>query len=572
METITLPAAPVVVSMPAVRMAVFVDGRYRNDLVVLTIEDLPAPALDTMVVGWDIPGQPAARVEDLHRLPPVGSVVTVRSPDGWGQMIFRGLVAEHVAVAGPNGEQIRAIVRHPLRVEENSPLQGLWRHHSSSAVFLETELPAFNTDGHHLASSVARSLPGGSARVFDESASARPWRTIDAMIYLLCTVDRPETAELRQQLEGMGPGEELPAVSLEEQTLLEGLSLLAGMEGLTIRTRRDGSAVMAYRAGRDSRPRKIHLSPVGKTVDGLRDNLHSARIRLKRRPDKFGASVIGAAKRYEVSLLLQPAWDEADEPTRWRDTHRSDPGYVPDEKDIFRLWVLNEHGRYTSSGVPAYDFSSIDPEAFLLSRPRPPLPCLSTDSNGASLGMIVEYRTSGDGDWLRWPNTVWVSEEEYSIHLGGAGLPADYYQAARHGTAAVRLTASVDADRPIRAEIAPRAGLPIRRKDLSASATWQAVHNSSPFFSGGTESLDVLRDDTSLLEATAERLSRAVGPAVSGEISLPFVDFSFQVGDAIHGIDGRDLDLSSRSDSIPMITRVIHEMGESQQTRIRVEG
>jgi hypothetical protein len=278
---------------------------------------------------------------------------------------------------------------------------------------------------------------------------------------------------------------------------------------------------------------------------------------------------MGAFKRYEAGFVLKPGWDASLESTLWRRYSRQTAENWGRDKFVYRRWILNEAGQ--SSEVTPFDFSTVDAESFKSNRPRKFLPCVS-GMNGRSYGYYVEYRESQYYGWKPWPGAVWISDSECSIILDDAFLPANFLNAAQSHTVQIRITASVESDMRLVAEVSgdPRQVWDIH--DYSGSAVAWVVAKTSAFYNGDGVHDDVVRDDTARLLSIARRYAEYNSRGCRMDVSLGWVDATVFPGDIVERIDGRDVELASHSLGLPAVKTVRHEFGGEQKTHLILEG
>ncbi|HOF17351.1 MAG TPA: hypothetical protein PK082_00445 [Phycisphaerae bacterium] len=542
--------------------AVYVGGARRRDLKVASWEVLPAPRFG------------AARLvlvptRSLASLPRPGQRVLVRADGNSGE--FRGVVARQEMSVSDTEQEQSVVVASEVAELLSQPLLGLWRSGDDGPAACPLSRLRFNADANGLASAERVEVAGRTTRVFNSAANATAWTVSDALTYLLATaapkeLDVPDPDELDAVCGAL----DLPAMDLTGVTLAAALARVAGVAGVEIRAAREGLGLTFFRPGRQGRLRRIGLQPAGELLDPSASNLWRGRLGLQRRPAARGVIALGAARRYEVTLPLSPGWDTAAQTTRWRDLVRSESDDWPARAPVFRKWVLNEHGRYSAApwNLPRNDLSELGVEGFALPVARRLLPCLSADATGQSLGVLVEYRDVSQGDWRRWTNPLWVSPDECAIWLGGDSLPADYFRAAAADELELRVTACLESDARLTAEVPGSPGLPPEVIDLSDRFGWARVHESSAFF--GSAVADEC-DDAELLDVHARRLAEQLPQAVETELTLGWIDESCHVGDLVERVEGRGPEFRSRADALPCVRAVRHDF-ESQTTTLTVSG
>jgi hypothetical protein len=323
----------------------------------------------------------------------------------------------------------------------------------------------------------------------------------------------------------------------------------------------------AQRVG--GRQRRVGLQPEGESLDCDQSNLWRATVNYEPRPARPGVLVIGEFKEYESTFSMQPGWDPELETERWRDVARGFSDDWETHRDVYRKWVLNEHGK-NPWAPEAYDAGQLDATDFVLATARKFGPCLTTNAAGQSVGVVIEYRLESGGDWQRWAGPVWVSDEECAIYLGGETLPADYYQAVVAGEAFLRVTATVAADVRAYASQPGDHGLP-RRTIRAPGLTRRTIHWGSQIQKGESECRAGERDDMPLLANIARRANAAMGQAVAAKVTLAWLDPSCQVGDCIERIEGRAIELGSHPEALAYVSSVRHDIAE-QTTHLEVNG
>ncbi|MDY6913369.1 MAG: hypothetical protein SVT52_02780 [Planctomycetota bacterium] len=515
------------------------------------------------------------RAEDVWALPGIGLQVVIRAALDCGDEEFQGIIAGHRIDITDRGEELVAEVEHRLAGELSPSMATRWQLSDGQVQEVPSNKIRFNAGDDTLASAAAATLGSRKARVFDSDVGARRWTVADVLGYLIATAVPPQVeAPSLQELERLAGGIDVDSMNLTGLTVGEALIRVSRLGGLEMRSARRGLGLVFYRPGRQGRRRTVRLQPAGEKLSQDKSNLWRGQIHVRRRPSRPGVLALGEHKRYESTFYLAKGWDPSLETSRWRDLVRSESGNWPLVAQVYRKWVLNEHGWYSGSPwyLPTHSFSDISAEDFTLNIPRELLPTLSAGSNGRSLGVVVEVRCGTGASWKRWRGPLWVSRDECAIYFGGDALPADFFQAAVEDEAAARVTATVEADVRLVAEIKGDRGMARQIIDISNRAAWRQVHSDSIFHNADGLGQPGERDDSQLLEHIARRHAEGAALATEAELVLGWVDTSFHVGDIVERVDGRVLELASNLDAKPFLQSVRHDFGPGQTTTLIVSG
>ncbi len=200
------------------------------------------------------------------------------------------------------------------------------------------------------------------------------------------------------------------------------------------------------------------------------------------------------------------------------------------------------------------------------------LPCLSTDRQGKSLGVVVEIRCGQQGAWRRWRGPLWVAQDECAVYLGGDALPGEFFAAASEDDVSVRVTGVVEADACLFADVGGNPNIARDVVDLSHRAAWRQVHSSSIFKYADGVGPPRERDDSGLLNDLALRYAEVDSAATDAEFTLASIDTSFHVGDIVERVDGRSFELSSNPSRRPHVRSLRHDFGTKQTTHLLVSG
>ncbi len=577
MNNLTLPAEDNHDIIPCQPARIYIDGVRRRDLQLITWDVLPAPDFGKAMLTMAAMNSTGAtgRIENRGELPSIGANVVIRPSHQTGGLEFVGYVTSHEFKAEQDTEQVLVECAHHLKADLGDIIADIWQFDGLQAVKTSQATVKFNTDLNSLASSSMHSVAGRTCRVFDSSIDATAWTVADAIGYLLATavpgdVETPSQTEI----ENLAAGIELNSLDITGKSAIEALLSVAKLAGLEIRSARTGCGLVLYRPGVSGRVRHVALQPAGSSLSTTDSNLWRGRIRIQRRPSRCGVLALGAPKQYESTFELSAGWDTARETSRWRDFVRSESSDWQSVTDVYRKWVLNEHGWYGMNpwNLAVYSFAGISGEDFTVRSARSFLPCLSTDLAGQSLGVVAEIRCGTNKPWRRWRGPLWVSKDECAVYLGGDGLPGEYFQAAVVGSAQVRVTATLQADARLVWEVDGDPNAPRNVIDASTRAGWKQVHDGSIFANSQNVGTPLTQDDSQLIKSLAIRHAQVTSTATDAEFTLGWIDMSCHVGDIVERIDGRSFELASNPDLRPSVRSVRHEFGESQTTHLLVSG
>jgi hypothetical protein len=534
---------------PAAVAAVYVDGRRRSDLFVLSWSQLEPPHWGALVVAC----------ADGASLPPAGAAVRAEL----GGSSIEGVVTRHSLELGGGAALPTAHVAHRLAEDFSAPVSGLWCVEGGEPVAVASQRVRFG--GPEGGCGAELNFRGRTCRLFDAS-SERAWTVADALGYLLATgAPAAVGAPTPRRLAELGAQCELDALEVTGLPLGEALAKVASAGGLALRAA--GRAVEAYRPGDAGPVGRVSLAaPPASASAG--DNLLHARLDLPQRPSRPNIVAIGARKRYESTFVLKGAWDPSLQNESWRTYVRSLSTRWTHHADVFRLWALNEHGGYSGApwNLPVHDFSSIAPGEFPRRRARALLPALRMAA-GEPLGVYVEYRLAADAQWHSWAGLPLISRRQCAVYLADDALPSDFVAAVRAGAAQVRVTACVEADARLRAEHPGDNGARTRVVHVPR-ARWRCVHSSSAL--GAAPPVAGQVDDSALLAAAARQAARQHA-AMTAQLTLARVEPQWALGDRVARIDGRGIELAASRGVIPWVVAVEHDFA-AQTTRLTIRG
>jgi hypothetical protein len=562
-------------SVAAARPRVYLDGRLRNDLEVLEWEISPAPTFGRAVLRLTGTPPQLPRYQATTALPEVGASVRIETGSGEENACeFQGRITHHRVQLSEGSEQILLECESLLSTLLAGKVSSAWKLAGSGTLEQPQTQIVFNQGPNSLASSQTFNLSGRNARVFDSDAEAVYWTAAEALAYLLATVVPSEVSvPARETLQNLCGGILLAPYDATGKSAIDALVEIAAQAKLRIRPLRRGLGLTFYRSGREGRVKNVSLQKPGSTLRPDQSSLWQADIQIHHRPSRNSILVLGQRKKYESTFVLSKGWDPNNETTRWRDCLRSVSPNWPVLSSVYRRWVLNEHGGYCNSpwNLNRYELEHLSPEDFRTQEPRRFLPCLSADAEGESLGVAVEIRLDSSDDWRRWRGPLWISQDQCGIYLGGDALPGEFFQAACENTASVRVTATLESDTRLSAYIPgdPQAELEIF--DFADRFAWRKVHADSIFSHPAGLSADECDHSESILIA-ASQLAETTFTKTQATLTLARIDTSYQVGDLVEKITGREIPLSGNPHSLPSIERIFHRFDRTQTTELQIQG
>lgn len=260
---------------------------------------------------------------------------------------------------------------------------------------------------------------------------------------------------------------------------------------------------------------------------------------------------LASAPIVESTFELKPGWDPVSEGQADGAYGKSTNPDFDEVASVYRLWVLNEDGVF---GEPAYDLAAlfngdqpISPQALRFDN------ALTHDAMGKSVGVVVDHSIDEGGVWQRYPGMVVNRRDHAAVYIDDDELPLDYLNAARAGTARVRVTATLTS--PLPTEVVRWAGNPFaglyeaRRLDLRDRFVWRRIDAASKYAADvkdGVRTSDA-RDDRADLDAWLARCARTASMGgTSGRVDLAGSVVGLRVGDRLGATVGEPVVAVSR--------------------------
>lgn len=283
----------------------------------------------------------------------------------------------------------------------------------------------------------------------------------------------------------------------------------------------------------------------------------------------------GAPKSYQLEFELTPGWD-AD---LWATLSLQEDNIINKNlserscskanwqiyKDIGRKWILDEDGSISGE---AYDFNDLFNTASWCRRRRP---FLGTLPDGANITQAEAWR-AGVGDWFKINMSAQILQDQGGIYFGGGDLEWPLRDCIENTLATkIRITLAVPEDWSLNK---------IAQNEGGASEGWQVG-----IIGGGdedvdrrlgiivdteyqTDNMDVDREQEvsdNLEDFVIRKLKENRYARLSSSFSIPWITCSYEPGDKITKIVGRNIKISAQIAEVRLV------FGEQQRTELILE-
>ena len=505
-------------------------------------------------------------------------------------VLFEGQIEGLETGMNSDGETVELTVRDFSAALERVTVYG--QHvgvSGGTATFLSGLPTAFNPGGKGNASTEVASINGHACSVFCvDVTGAKAWRLADVIDYLLKVhlpagqLHRPEVAQLLALTQSR-IARDLDVTGL---SLLEALHRCCEVADLQFRfvprlvETGPRQAIVFYRNGR-GRAVELNCQPMGQLLNLSQTSVAALHSHREFYPVTHRYIGQGDFKVYEASFELVKAWDPALEGTNYYTFCPSTNPEFHRVRDVYRKWCLNEAGDYTAEpyarGEP-YDLTAVFEGANYIRRPRRFWPTLSTDSQGRSLGYVLEVSYDDGLNWWQYSHAFNNLLDECGIWLNSDQLDVDTWIAALKEGLRFRITASIVSDERLTCVVAdgPVGSVaPVVDHVITLPRQFQYRKISRrSVLSGAGESLgppDEADDTATLYEFVRHKASASAATIETTDVQTPALALHFEPGDRVTtGPESRDL-LSCRRDnrSLIWIDRVQMDF-RSQCTRLHL--
>lgn len=439
-------------AVPPGTVMVFLDSLACDDLEPVELVRAGAPEF-----SWARLVSTASNVEQALQRYAMGRTTCLRQPcnrnapeSGIDSVpIFVGHIESIGTTIGAQGPVIEVIARDFSAALDRITIYGQRvSSGSGETVFLAGLDTIFNPEGQVNAAAGPLFQPGPDQAV--------PWGCADAIHYLLNEYVLPGglSCPNLDQLRALTGGRLLRDLNVTGLSLLDALDRCCQVAGLRFQflPRHSGTgprqAIVFYRNGAG---RSVELSHqgTGQPLSLSRTNLATLHSTQQFHPVTHRYIGQGDFKTYEATFELVAAWDPGLEDTDYAKFSPSTNPQFYEVKDVYRKWCLNEAGDYTPApfhrGDP-YDFSGLFEGAPFVRKRRRFWPALSTDTQGRSLGYVLEVSFDDGMHWCPYAHGFSNLLDECGLWLSSEQLDVYTWVAALKGALRFRITASVVSD------------------------------------------------------------------------------------------------------------------------------
>ena len=592
-------------SFSASQVAVEVDGKPAPWLGAVEISRALGPKLNRArfrVIG----GQSGyeGRFEELAQAGRAGQRITAklicsRDTASGNQLrwpLFTGVIVDGQASLSGEGEGVEVQACDSITYGSGAAVAGIRAlGHDGAAVYIKGAEAVFNPDGCGNASAELAKISGSDYRIFQANeAAAVDWSCAAAIRYVanehlgdgaisdnaFCSLVQMTIGQVVRDVDVSGLE---PLAALERLCERAGLYYYVGYE-----IGAEGEAIETLQFCRRGAGRRVSLrhQRAGESLDMRKTNVATCYLKSENVSETVKAIGRGDIKRFEGTFELVKAWDPALEQDNYELYSPSTNENFYSVRDVFRKYALNEAGDYTGSPYnrgECYDFSGVFGTSDYSCRRRRFRPCLSTSGSNESLGYYVELSYNDGAQWWPYSGAFNILLGECGVYVNCNQFDLDMWNAIRKNALRFRVTACVDADEPLTAELSNgpiKASRRVRTVvfDLGRQFRYRQISTQSIFCNASGDQIgepEEVDDGASLRGALREQLRGWRREQLVGKSELPWVHPDIWPGDVINGIDGRELrfaEMTGQCESAPQVKKVTIRPDEHWNTTIEFGG
>ncbi len=612
-------------SRPAVKFRVYQDGQLQPGMVPLQIQrSAGGQQMDSCTLIND-PRYSAMYQQNIAILAEAGTQILVTGQAGNGpesQVFWGKITKQQISIQDGNAGEHRLAVARIEDFHFGIPLTGMamFNEETEQEQFVDCLQIIFNPIHEHRAvgnKRIDQSLDNGVALFIDpetlslndprqENSRGEFWTLADAVFYACQMCNRDEQYVKNptiEQLNGLFSAEDI----VRHLTLKNGMYLPKildailepfGYHWFVAMEQNDTRRIGMFRRGVGIEQTTVHLGEP--LVRDPLTNLAACDIHFDASAAYNLIEGLGGFIEIESTFELIRAWPADLDALATTHPDQLELGYLathPENKDVWRKWVLNEGWDYFgvrpgNSYAHPYDFSDITFEAddengdrIANVKRRRFHPTLTCDETGHPIGKVqgckVEYYNGNTGarnGWQDVTDEVMLCHRECGVYFSGRHPPQEIIR--QGASAKIRVTATVQFDVRLRRSAETQGGSPLDDRqrlvlDLRDRFHWRYIADDS-IFKARVNSGALLSnesDDRNVLQEYVDEILKAWDQAsVNGPLTLEGCDWEFGIGQAITEITGRNINLASREggDNFPTIVGITYDC-QAQRTHLQLD-
>ena len=510
--------------------------------------------------------------------------------------LFGGVICQSNAALAGNGETVEIIAHDELAYHDRTAIDGIRdRNPADQAIYVRCGEVVFNPDGDPNRSTAVTEINGRSYHTFESNlAAAHYWSYAGAIRYIACEyLGSAVTENLSlESLESLTRGQVMRDVDVTGLSPLAAIHRLCRRAGLQFcivhAPGKDGQVYDTLYFYRRGQGREIFLrhQKNGHPFDWSETNIAQCTIEATRPYETTRVIGRGDTRRLEATFELVKGWDPALEENNYALYSPATNDNFLKVRDVFRKWVLNEAGDYSSTPYnqgPAYDFSGVLGTDSYRRQRRRFRPCLSRSLAGKSLGYYLEVSYNDGAGWQLYAGAFDNLLDQCGVYLSSNQLDSDVWNAIKKGKLQFRMTATVAADEHLEAILADGpvdAVRPVRTVivNLGHEFKYRQVTANSIFHNVATDQLgkpDEADDTESLRGQLRDRLEQMRQTPLTGKVRLAWLRPDIWPGDVTKGISGRDVNfgnVAGRREYVGQIEQVKMILGQEWSTNVTFGG
>lgn len=432
-------------SVGAISASVYLDGEFCDFLSVEKIIFAAEPQFNTAILNLQ------SLSNEIH----CGQRIVVKTvyDSGIGRtcldelVIFAGFI-EQIEI----GIESKVVVKdYSCKLKRRNIYGQKIASGSDQSIFIESAQTFFNPAGKG-------NLSKEQILFAADENKAKSFTCAQAIYYLLENyIPKGELAiPTLLELEALTGNKAISDVDITGMNIIDALTRCCKQAGLSFKfvpNMNENSATEAAVFFRPGQGREIELNSQfpGERIDISKTNI--AQFTRRKNPILTHRFIVqGDYKIFEATFELVKGWNpslEANDYDRYSPTTNGNFNQV---RDVYRKWVLNEAGDYSSTpynqGAP-YNFERIFGNSNYVHKKRRFLPCVSCGADGGSLGYNLEVSYTNGSHWWPYMSSFKILLDQCGIWLSVEQLDSDMWIAIRKNALKMRLTACVMSDERI---------------------------------------------------------------------------------------------------------------------------